>query len=259
MTKRPKILVTNDDSIHAKGIRTLIAIARTIGDVTVVASDKSQSGQGHAITMTQPLRMTKVCEEPGYIEYVTNGTPVDCVKLGTKVLMDSKPDLLLSGINHGSNAAINVIYSGTMAAVLEGCIDGIQSIGFSLTNWSSDADFSACVPYVKQIIEKTLREGLKEGVCLNVNIPDVPASEIKGIRVSRQGRGYWDENFDTRTDPRKMEYYWMTGKYVSCEDGNESDEWALDKNYVSVVPMQFDFTAYEQLQNLKKWNWDEID
>ncbi len=254
-----KILVTNDDGFYAKGIKVLIDIMKDYGDVYVVAPDKSQSGQGHAITMTSPLRMKKVAEESGYVEYVANGTPVDCVKLGCKVVLNEDPDLIVSGINHGSNAAINVIYSGTMAAVFEGCISGIPSIGFSLTNWSLDADFSACETYIRQVVENVLEHGLPEGLCLNVNIPDLPKEEIKGIRVSRQGQGFWDERFDSRIDPRNVEYHWMTGEYRSRENGSDADEWALANGFVSVVPMQFDFTAYKHLQTINNWQWNETD
>ncbi len=254
---RPIILVTNDDGIDAKGLRNLIRIMRDYGDVVAIAPETSQSGQSHAITMTTPLRMSKVTEENGYQEYVVNGTPVDCVKLGGKVILKKKPDLLVSGINHGSNAAINVIYSGTMAAVMEANIDGIPAIGFSLTDYDLDADFAASEKYVRKIVENVLENGLPKGVCLNVNIPDIPSDEIKGIKICRQGKGYWEEFFDARIDPRKMGYYWMTGEYHSLEDGDESDEWALKNNYISVVPTQYDLTAYKALEQLNTWELNE--
>ncbi|MBI9035278.1 MAG: 5'/3'-nucleotidase SurE [Bacteroidales bacterium] len=254
---RPTILVTNDDGIDAKGIRTLIRIMRDYGDVITIAPETSQSGQSHAITMTTPLRLNKITEEEGYSEYMVNGTPVDCVKIGGKVILSKKPDLLVSGINHGSNAAINVIYSGTMAAVIEANIDGIPAIGFSLTDYSSDADFTGSEPYIRKIVEEVLANGLPTGVCLNVNIPDVADNKIRGIKVCRQGKGYWEEFFDARIDPRKMGYYWMTGEYHSLENGDESDEWALKNDYVSVVPIQYDLTAYKAIEQISNWKLNE--
>jgi 5'-nucleotidase len=229
---------------------------RGIGNVVVVAPDKPMSGTGHAITVRNPLRLHLIREEEGYREYSCNGTPVDCVKLGEQVVLRSKPDLMVSGINHGSNASINIIYSGTMVAVLESSISGVPSIGFSLLDYSHAADFSACVPFVRLITEKTLANGLPDGVCLNVNIPAVNGSEIRGVKVCRQGRSKWVEEFDSRTDPHKRDYYWLTGYFEKLEENEDTDQWALENNFVSVVPVHFDLTAYYALNTLQNWDLD---
>jgi 5'-nucleotidase len=252
----PDILITNDDGIFAPGLRALIAVMRKMGRVIVVAPDKAMSGTGHAITVRNPLRLHLITEEEGYLEYSCNGTPVDCVKLGEQVVLNSKPDLLVSGINHGSNASINIVYSGTMAAVLESAISGIPSIGFSLLDYSHLADFSACEPVVRLIAEQVLNNGLPDGVCLNVNIPAVNIHEIRGIKVCRQGRSKWVEEFDTRTDPHKKDYYWLTGYFNHLEENEDTDQWALANNYVSVVPVHFDLTAYYALSTIQQWNLD---
>lgn len=252
----PNILITNDDGIFAPGLRALIAVMRSIGNVVVVAPDQPMSGTGHAITVRHPLRLHLITREEGYQEYSCNGTPVDCVKLGEQVLMKSKPDLLVSGINHGSNASINIVYSGTMAAVLESAIGGVPSIGFSLLDYSHQADFSECAPFVRLIAEKVLTNGLPDGVCLNVNIPAVNGQEIKGVKVCRQGRSKWVEEFDARTDPHKRDYYWLTGYFEKLEENEDTDQWALENNYVSVVPVHFDLTAHYALATLQQWNFD---
>jgi 5'-nucleotidase len=251
---KPVILVTNDDGYFAGGLRKLISLMRKFGKVVVVAGEQSMSGMGHAITIKTPLRVKTVTKEPDYEEYICNGTPVDCVKLGEQVVIGGKPDLLVSGINHGSNASINVIYSGTMAAVIEACIDGIPAIGFSLCDYSHNADFSHVDRYVDQVVSKVLEHGLKPGVCLNVNIPPAHAGTMKGIRVCRQANARWVEEFDSRQDPRGVDYHWLTGKFENGDLSEETDQWALDNQYVSVVPVHFDLTAYEMLDELKKWN-----
>ena len=254
---KPTILVTNDDGIFAPGLRTLIEVMRELGKVVVVAPNKPQSGKSHSITIDSPLRLFKQKEEKDYVEYASNGTPVDCVKLGEKVALQEKPDLLVSGINHGSNATVNVLYSGTMAAVMEGCMSRISAIGFSLDDYSPAANFEPSKKYVKQLALHVLENPLEEGTCLNVNIPAVTAEDIKGMRISRQGLGYWDERFDHRVDPRRKEYFWLTGEYVSIDGYKDTDEWALKNNYVAVVPMKFDWTSYESLDKLKALNQDE--
>jgi 5'-nucleotidase len=252
----PTILITNDDGIFAPGLRTLISVMREIGEVVVVAPDQPMSGASHSITVRHPLRLHNILKDEGYQEYSCNGTPVDCVKLGEQVVLKRKPDLLVSGINHGSNASINIIYSGTMAAVLESAIGGVPSIGFSLLDYSSKADFSGCGPFVKMIAEIVLQHGLPDGVCLNVNIPAVNGNEIKGVKVCRQGRSRWVEEFDSRTDPHNREYHWLTGFFEKLEDNEDTDQWALDNNYVSVVPVHFDLTAHYALATLQQWNFD---
>lgn len=256
MADRPVILVTNDDGYFAPGLRALLTTMRELGDVVVVAPDQPMSGTGHAITVRHPLRLHLLDEAEGYREYSCNGTPVDCVKLGEQVVLRRKPDLMVAGINHGSNASINIIYSGTMASVLESAIGGVPSIGFSLMDYSSHADFSACHDYIRTIALKVLQEGLPDGVCLNVNIPAVVKQEIKGIKVCRQARSRWMEEFDTRKDPHDREYYWLTGIFEKLEESTETDQFALENNYVSVVPVHYDFTAHYALPTIKQWNLD---
>ena len=252
--KRPLIFVTNDDSIHAKGIRHLIEVAREMGDVVVVAPEKPQSGMSHALTVSTFLRLRKLKEEKGFLEYSCNGTPVDCLKLALYVILKKHPDVILSGINHGSNASVNVIYSGTMAVATEGAMQGIPSVGFSLCSYEADADFTPCLPHVREISQAVLKNGLPRGVCLNVNVPAVPASKIKGVKVVRQARGNWKEEFIERFDPHGRPYYWLTGEFEDLDDRKDTDEFALAANYVSVVPTGIDFTAYDQIETVKKWN-----
>jgi len=252
-TKKPVILVTNDDGHTAPGIRKLIEVVRKIGKVVVVASERSNSGQGHAITITTPLRIRTVCKEPDYEEYVCNGTPVDCVKLGEQVILKAKPDLLVSGVNHGSNASINVIYSGTMAAVLEACIDFIPAIGFSLNDYSHNADFSHVDEVITTVVNKVLAEGLPDGICLNVNIPAISSEPLKGFRVCRQAHARWVEEFDSRMDPRGGDYHWLTGRFENDDLAEDTDIYALTNNFVSVVPVQYDMTAYRALDIVEAW------
>ncbi|UZO81284.1 5'/3'-nucleotidase SurE [Aquimarina sp. ERC-38] len=257
--EKPLILVTNDDGITAPGIRALIQVASTIGDVVVVAPDSPQSAMGHAITIHNTLYCDPVVidSHATYQEYSCSGTPVDCVKLATQEIMERKPDLCISGINHGSNSAINVIYSGTMSAAVEAGIEGIPAIGFSLLNYSMKADFKPSKPFVKKIIQEVLHNGLPKGIVLNVNIPDLSKSEIKGIRVARQANARWQENFDKRTNPMGREYYWLTGEFINDDLGEDSDEWALQNGFVSVVPTQFDLTAHQFIDNLNNWNFND--
>jgi 5'-nucleotidase len=251
MTKKPVILVTNDDGIFAPGIRELIKIMRELGKVIVIAPDKPQSGTGHAITLNIPLRIECISKEEDFEEYSCNGTPADCVKLGFKVLIKGRPDLLVAGINHGSNASVNIIYSGTMAAVLEGSMAGVPSIGFSLNNYSHDAFLGHCQSYVKKIVVDVLQNGLPLGVCLNVNIPDVSSGMIKGLKVCRQAGGTWQEDFDERTDPGGKSYFWLKGLFIKIGNGEDTDVWALENNFISVVPVQFDLTAPDSIHALK--------
>lgn len=251
---KPIILITNDDGIKAKGLRYLISIMKEFGNILVVASEKSHSGQSHAITSSFPLRLKKIEELKDYTEYMCNGTPADCIKLGVQVILKNKPDLIVSGINHGSNASVNIVYSGTMAAVIEGCIAGIPSIGFSLNTHDSNADFNACGDAVKEICTKILKNGLTKGTCLNVNIPSVRKDEIKGIKVCRQANARWIEEFVHRSDPRNHDYYWLTGHLKKLEESEDTDQWALENNYISVVPAQYDLTSHQALEYIKSWN-----
>lgn len=250
-SKRPLILVTNDDGMFAPGIKHLVSIARQMGDVIVVAPDSPQSGQGHAITIEKPLRLNKVDVFDNIDSYECNGTPVDCVKLAKHVLLkDRKIDLCLSGINHGSNASINIIYSGTMSAAMEASLDGIPSIGFSLLDYSFDADFEASTPYLRHIIEQVIENGMPKTSLLNVNIPKLPFDKIKGIKIARQSNGRWTEEFLEAKDPRGQKYYWLTGKFVNEDDGADTDMEALDQGYISIVPSKHDLTHYEALLGL---------
>jgi 5'-nucleotidase len=254
--KIPTILITNDDGIYAPGLRKLIEIARPFGNVIVVAPDSPMSGMSHAITVKTPLRLHKIAEEENYQEYSCNGTPVDSVKLGEKIVVKGKPDIVLSGINHGSNASVNIIYSGTMAAVLEANIDGIPAVGFSLLDYSHKADFGGVDTYVESIIRKVIDDGLPEGISLNVNIPSVVKEEIKGIKVCRQAKGRWEEEFDERIDPHQRDYYWLTGVFQNGDPATDTDSWALANNYVSVVPVHYDFTAHKSIADIRKWKME---
>jgi 5'-nucleotidase len=253
--KRPLILVTNDDGVNAPGIRTLIRIMQKLGDVVVVAPDSPRSAQSHAITVAEPLRIRLIEERDGYREYSCNGTPVDCVKLGTKIVLRGNPDLLVSGINHGSNASINVIYSGTMAAVIEATIDKIPAIGFSLNDYSHHAKFQHCEKHIEAIAEGVLGNGLPEGVCLNVNIPKNSDEEIRGIKVCRQAKGSWAEEFDERKDPRGRDYYWITGVFSNPDNKEGTDTRALEMNYIAMVPIKFDLTAHEYLDLIGEFDF----
>ena len=255
---KPLILITNDDGIFAPGLRTLISVMQHLGDVLVIAPDKPMSGMGHAVTISTPLRVHKIKSEEGYTEYSCNGTPADCVKLGHKAILGRKPDLVVSGINHGSNASVNVLYSGTMAAVIEGAMENIPSIGFSLDDYSYNADFSKCEPYIKSIAENVLKSGLPEYTCLNVNIPSVNGSPIKGIKIARQAMAYWDEKFDQRQDPHMRDYFWLTGVFRNRDEAEDTDEWALRNNYVAVVPLHFDLTSHKTIPLLRDWETEGL-
>src|SRR5258705_13572208 len=238
--EQPIILITNDDGITAPGIRALVEAARPLGKVVVVAPDKPQSGMGHAITIGTPLRMNKVEMFDGIEAWQTSGTPVDCVKLAVDKILHRKPDLCLSGINHGANHSINVIYSGTMSAAMEASIESIPSIGFSLLDYRFDADFAAASFFANKIIKTVLANKLDKHLLLNVNIPSIPTKDIKGIRICKQAYAKYKEEFDERIDPHGKKYYWLTGEFINYDNAEDTDVWALKNNYVSVVPVQFD-------------------
>lgn len=252
MEKRPLILIVNDDGYNAPGIAALTEVMSEIGDTVLVAPDKPMSGMGHAITLNSSLRIEKVKVKGADVAYSCSGTPVDCVKFGTKKIVDRKVDLLVSGINHGSNSSVNVIYSGTMSAAVEGALEGIPSIGFSLLDHSIDADFEASKHFVKEIALKVLKDGLPTGTCLNVNIPKLPLDMIKGTKVCRQCIAYWDEEFDERKDPFGRSYYWLTGTFNNIDTNKEdTDEWALENGYVSIVPVMSDLTNHDLIKTLE--------
>lgn len=253
---KPLILVTNDDGYRAKGIQALIEVVKPFGKIVVVSPSDPQSGMSHAITVKYPLRLEKYEETEDMISYICSGTPVDCVKIAMNQLFKRKPDLLVSGINHGANSSSSVVYSGTMAAAMEGCLYEVPAIGFSLLDFSRDADFSACINPSRKIVENVLKHGLQAGTCLNVNIPNVREEEFKGIKVCRQNRGVWREEFDKRTDPSNKEYYWLTGEFYNLEpEAEDTDEWALHHKYISIVPVQTDLTAYSSLETVRNWKF----
>ena len=254
--ERPLILVTNDDGINAPGIRTLISIMKDIGDIVVVAPDSPQSGMGHAITINSTLHSSRITPKDSEItEYSCSGTPADCVKLAINELMPRKPDLCVSGINHGSNSSINVIYSGTMSAAIEAGIEGIPAIGFSLLDYRWNADFEQSKSFISMITLNALNNGIPKGVVLNVNIPSVRKSDIKGVKICRQAMAYWIEEFDKRKNPLGQEYYWLTGKFINEDLGKDTDEWALNNNFISIVPVKFDLTAHHAIKGLNQWNF----
>lgn len=255
---KPLILVTNDDGITAPGVRALIEVMAEIGEVVVVAPDKPQSAMGHAITINSTLYLNKISKEDAKItEYSCSGTPVDCVKLAVNEILKKKPDLCVSGVNHGSNSSINVIYSGTMSAAVEAGIEGIPAIGFSLLDYDWNADFDAIKPFIKKITLEALENGLPKDVVLNVNFPKLKKENIKGIKICRQAKAIWAEKFDKRVTPQGKDYYWLAGEFVNLDKGEDTDEWALANDYISVVPVQFDLTAHHSIQQLNTWKWNE--
>ncbi len=248
---KPLILITNDDGVRAKGLRTLDEVAMEFGDVVVMAPATNSSGKSHSLTTERPLRVTEIKKEDGLEVYACDGTPVDCVKLAVEYFCPRRPDLVLSGINHGSNSSINVLYSGTMGAVIEATALGLDAIGFSLLNHNPEADFTASVPYVRHIIGQVLERGLPTDVSLNVNIPRLAAADIKGIKICHEAKAQWLDSFEQRTDPQGRPYWWLTGKFVCNNPPQTSDEWALANGYVSVVPIHPDFTHYAAINELQ--------
>ena len=251
---KPLILVVNDDGITAPGIRALVEAVRPLGEVIVVAPDSPQSGMGHAITINKPLRLTKahVFDDMDIASYHCSGTPADCVKIAVDKIMHRHPDLCVSGINHGSNSSINVLYSGTMSAAVEASLEGIPAVGFSLLDYHMDADFSAAAHFARVISEQILKNGLPKSTLLNVNIPKLKQDEIKGIKICRQAIAKWEEEYIQRQDPYGRDYYWLTGNFVNHDHGEDTDEWALSKGYVSVVPVQYDLTAHHSIAYLNQ-------
>ena len=248
---KPLILITNDDGIAAKGLQVLTRVAREFGDVIVMAPQTNASGLSHSIVSSRPIRAQEISKEEGLTVCSCDGTPVDCVKLAIEHFCPRRPDLVLSGINHGSNSSINVLYSGTMGAAIEAVALCIPSIGFSLLNHSPQADFEPGLPYIRRIIRTTLDNRLPAGITLNVNIPRLPMGEIRGIRICHEANACWNDSFEKRIDPQGRPYWWLTGKFV-CDDPSESsDEWALAHGYVSIVPIHCDFTHHPTIEKLK--------
>ncbi|MDO8967306.1 MAG: 5'/3'-nucleotidase SurE [Algoriphagus sp.] len=257
---KPLILVSNDDGITSKGIRVLVSVMKKIGDVVVVAPDSPQSGMGHAITIGETLRLYEEDIFEDVLAFKSSGTPADCVKLAKHyVLKDRTPDLVVSGINHGSNTSISVLYSGTMSAAIEGALEGLPSIGFSLCDYSSKADFSHVEEWVEKIARQVLERGIAKGVALNVNFPPKRNEAIKGIKICRQADAKWQEEFAERFDPTGRKYFWMAGNFVNFDKGEDNDEWAIANNYISIVPCQYDLTAHHAITQINKdWDWDNL-
>ncbi len=251
--KRPLILVTNDDGILAPGIKALIEVAKTIGEVVVVAPDSPQSAKGHALTILEPIYLRKVDPFGGIEAYECSGTPVDCVKIAKSIVFkDREAALCVSGINHGSNASINIIYSGTVSAAMEASLEGIPSIGFSLLDYSQDADFEPAKDFVAQLIRYVLENGMEHGHLWNVNIPKLPAAEIKGFKICRQAEARWAEEFVAGEDVYGQENYTLTGEFKLEDQGEDTDIWALDHQYISIVPSMHDLTNYDSIPRLKE-------
>jgi 5'-nucleotidase len=251
---RPLILVCNDDGITSKGILTLVNVMKTIGDVIVVAPDSPQSGMGHAITVGETLRLEENFIFEGVKAFECSGTPADCVKMARHFVLKGQrqPDVVVSGVNHGSNTSISVLYSGTMSAAIEGAIEGTPAIGFSLCDFSYSADFSHTEEYIRKITLQVLEKGLPKGVALNVNFPAKSDLPLRGVRICRQANAKWVEDFDMRLDPNGRKYFWMLGNFVNFDKGEDNDEWAIANNYVAVVPVQFDLTAHSAIPVLNE-------
>lgn len=253
--ERPLILVTNDDGIQAKGIKCLIEAVAPFGEIVIVAPDKPQSGMGHAITIHDVLRLHPSALYQKHSAYSCSGTPVDCVKLAIGEVLKRKPDVLVSGINHGANHATNVIYSGTMSAAVEGAMENIPSIGFSLMDFDLDADFTVAQWAAKKVMHEVLSNDFPKNICLNVNIPKCTREEIKGIRICRQADAFWKDTFDKRVDQFGKPYYWMKGDFAQADEREDTDVFALKNNFVSVVPTQYDLTAYQELSGISNWKF----
>ncbi len=255
--RRLNILVSNDDGIDAPGISALVQELKKIGRVTVVAPDKQQSAVGHAITMNYPLRVKEFSKNGNFFGYAVEGTPADAVKLAVRALLKTKPDILVSGINHGSNTAISIIYSGTVSAATEGTILGIPSIAVSLTTYGP-ADFSVAAVFARKLTKFVAARGLPPGTLLNVNVPPLKAKEIRGVVVTRQGKAVWDDRFEVRRDPGNKEYYWLTGSLEEVDKELDVDQWAVKNKYISVTPIQYDLTDYAMLDTMKRWNLQRL-
>ena len=252
--KRPLILVTNDDGISSKGILSLYEAVKEFGDIVIIAPDSAQSGMGHAITINEPLRLNASRLFGDTPAYSCSGTPVDCIKLGVYEVLHRKPDLVVSGINHGANTSSNVLYSGTMSAAVEGAMEGIPSVGFSLCNYEADADFTAAISVVKNVVSEVLKNGMMDRTCLNVNVPDVSIGDLKEIKICRQAHAFWEDRFDKREDQFGKPYYWLTGDFVEQDKTEDTDLYWIEKGYPTIVPTQFDMTAYQAIKELENWN-----
>lgn len=253
MNERPLILVSNDDGYHAKGINSLLGVLKEFGDVIAVAPHTGRSGKGCSITSEIPVKLTKVQSGPGLEIYSCTGTPCDCIKLACHAVVPRKPDLVVGGINHGDNSAVNAHYSGTMGVVLEGCMKGIPSIAFSLCSHDADADFTPTFDVIRKVVRNVLQHGLPVGSCLNVNFPDIP--QYKGVKVCRQARGSWVNEWGAHNHPRGGEWWWLTGEFVTTENDERADRVALDNGYVAITPTTIDLTDYRLLEDMQSWEF----
>jgi len=250
--KRPSILISNDDGIDAPGIESLVKEMRRLGDVTVVAPHQQQSAVGHAITMNRPLRVREYAKDGSFYGYAVEGTPADCVKLAVRALLKRKPDILISGVNHGSNTAISIIYSGTVSAATEGTILGIPSIAVSLTTYKP-ADFTFAARFARRLARQVLRHGLPLGTLLNVNVPPLPETQIQGIRITKQGKAVWNDTFEVRRDPANKEYFWLTGGLENVDKDLTFDEAAVRAGFVSVTPIHYELTDETMVESMRSW------
>jgi 5'-nucleotidase len=254
MQNKPLILITNDDGYRAPGISHLMTAAQKYGEVIVVAPMEGQSGMSHAVTMNSPIRLKQISEEPGMQVYACSGKPADAVKIALNQILDRKPDLILSGINHGSNSSVSLFYSGTVAAAIEGCMNGIDSIAFSVDDHSMNADFRLAVQYIDPIIREALKNGIPKRTCLNINFPKIAPEECLGIKVCRQTNGVWKEEFEHRKDPHGRDYYWLTGYFTNQEPNeDDTDDYLLQHKYAAIVPIKVDVTDYEAMGEIEKW------
>lgn len=251
--RKPRILLSNDDGIFAEGLTALYESLKGFGDLFVVAPDTEQSAVGHAITLYSPLRVKEIKRKNGFYGYAVNGTPADCVKLGIKAILNGKPDLVVSGINRGSNLGENIIYSGTVSVATEGTIMGIPSIAFSITSHENPL-YEVAADFAAKLVPVVLKKGLPKGTLLNVNIPNLPKVLIKGVKVTRQGKSRFDEIFRKRTDPRNDTYFWMDGVYLKTENDDSADDVAIDQGYISITPISYDLTNHDFMAELKNWN-----
>lgn len=250
--QRPLILVSNDDGITAKGISELIKFLRPLGEIVVMAPDTPRSGTACSLTVKEPIHYQLLRKEVGLTVYKCSGTPTDCVKLAFHTVLERKPDLVIGGINHGDNSAVNVHYSGTMGVVMEGCLKGVPSVAFSLCSHEADADFEPAGEYIRDIVRKLLEKGLPPLTCLNVNIPNT--KELKGVRICQQSRGQWVNEWEHFAHREDTQYYWLTGEFQQTDTENEkSDCWALANDYIAITPTTVDMTAYELMDELQTW------
>jgi len=255
--KKLHILLSNDDGIDSPGLHALVQSIKKIARVTVVAPDKQQSAVGHAITVSYPLRSYRFYKNGSFFGYAVEGTPADAVKLAVRSILNETPDMLISGINHGSNTAISVIYSGTVSAATEGTILGIPSIAISLTTYE-EPDFTYAAKLARKLALFISKKGLPEGTLLNVNVPSVPEKEIRGLLLTKQGKSKWDDTFERRRDPNQKEYYWLTGKLLQLDQEEDADQVAVLKNYVSITPIHYDLTDYRMLETMKQWGLEKL-